>query len=287
MSETIQNNDEITKKINNLLSLTIIFLVISIVLVPIVWVFLSSLKTQNEIYLSSWLPQVPQWGNYLEGLTTFSFGRYFFNTILVTGINMVMGTLLASITAFALARLDFPGKNIVFGIVLATMMLPYAAYMVPSFVLFRWFGWIDTYTVLTVPFFLAVPGFFVFLMRQYYLTIPRDFDEAAKIDGCNFYLIYWYIILPLSKPALTTVAIYSFMANWEELIAPALFINSESMRTVSIGLTLLSQTNEEAPHHHLTMAISVIFLIIPVILFFFFQKNFRSVGQGGLDSIIS
>ena len=255
------------------------------VLIPLFWMVSASLKTQNEVYDFAWLPRVPQWHNYVVGLTTFQFGRYFFNTILVTGINVVAGGIVASWTAFALARLEFPGRNLIFALVLGTMMLPFAAYMIPSFVLFRWLGWIDTYTVLTVPFFLAVPGFFVFLIRQYYMTIPREFDDSAKMDGCNFFKIYWYLLLPLSRPALTTVGIYIFLANWEDLIRPVLFINSKEMRTVSVGLALLSEASEQAPEHHLMMAVSVIFIIVPIVIFLMFQRYFRQMGEGGLDTV--
>ena len=153
--------------IGQVVTYVIVLLILALVLIPLLWMILSSLKTQNEVYNSNWLPQEAQWQNYLVGLTTYNFGRYFLNTILVTGVNVTMGVLIASLTAFSLARLSFPGRNVLFGIVLSTMMLPFAAYMIPSFVLYRWLGWIDTYTVLTVPFFLAVPGFYIFLMRQY------------------------------------------------------------------------------------------------------------------------
>ena len=263
----------------------VVVAIVLAVLIPLFWMLSASLKTQNEVYDFAWLPRVPQWHNYLEGLTTFQFGRYFFNTILVTGINVIAGGIVASWTAFALARLEFPGRNLIFALVLGTMMLPFAAYMIPSFVLFRWLGWIDTYTVLTVPFFLAVPGFFVFLIRQYYMTIPREFDDSAKIDGCNFFKIYWYLLLPLSRPALTTVGIYIFLANWEDLIRPVLFINSKDMRTVSVGLALLSEAGEQAPQHHLMMAVSVIFIIVPIVIFLMFQRYFRQMGEGGLDTV--
>lgn len=263
----------------------VVIAITAAVLVPLFWMLSASLKTQNEVYNFAWLPREAQWGNYLEGLTTFQFGRYFFNTILVTGINVVAGGIVASWTAFALARLEFPGRNLIFAVVLGTMMLPFAAYMIPSFVLFRWLGWIDTYTVLTVPFFLAVPGFFVFLMRQYYMTIPRELDDSAKIDSCNFFQIYWHLLLPLSQPALTTVGIYIFLANWEDLIRPVLFINSEDMRTVSVGLALLSEASEQAPQHHLMMAVSAIFIIAPIALFLTFQRYFRRMGEGGLDTV--
>lgn len=271
--------------IGQVLTYGIVLLILALVLIPLLWMILSSLKTQNEIYNSNWLPQEAQWQNYLVGLMTYNFGRYFLNTILVTGVNVIMGVLIASLTAFSLARLRFPGRNALFGIVLSTMMLPFAAYMIPSFVLYRWLGWIDSYIVLTVPFFLAVPGFYIFLMRQYYMGIPREFDEAAKIDGCSFYGIYWHIVLPLSRPALTTIAIYIFMLNWGDLIRPVLFINSHHLRTVSVGLALLNQSAEEAPQHHLMMAVAVIFVILPIVIYLVFQRYFRQMGQGGLGSV--
>jgi len=264
--------------------LTIVF-VLFLVLAPLAWIFLASLKKQNEIYLFKWFPDEAQWINYYEAWNTYDFSQYFFNSIFVTGINMFMGAIVASLTAFALARLRFPGRNFIFGLVLSTMMLPFAAYMIPSFILFRWLGWIDTYTVLTVPFFLAVPGFFIFLMRQYYMGIPKEIDEAAKIDGCNFFKIYWYIALPLSRPAFTTVLIFIFLFNWEDLIRPVLFINSENLRTLSIALALLNETAEQAPLHHLMMAVTVIFIILPILIYLFFQKYFRDMGQSGLDSV--
>ena len=259
--------------INNILLIIIITFILCLVLFPLTWIFLASLKTQNEVYLFKWFPNEPQWINYYEAWSTYDFGRYFFNTIFITGINMFMGAIIASMTAFALARLNFPGRNIIFGLVLSTMMLPFAAYMIPNFLLFRWLGWIDTYTVLTVPFFLAVPGFFIFLMRQYYMGIPKELDEAAKIDGCNFFKIYWYIALPLSKPAITTILIFIFLANWEDLIRPVLFINSEDLRTLSIALALLNETAEEAPKHHLMMSVTVMFIILPILIYLFFFKN--------------
>ena len=124
----------------------VVVAIVLAVLIPLFWMVSASLKTQNEVYDFAWLPRVPQWHNYLVGLTTYQFGRYFLNTILVTGINVIAGGLVASWTAFALARLDFPGRNLIFAVVLGTMMVPFAAYMIPSFVLFRWLGWIDTYT---------------------------------------------------------------------------------------------------------------------------------------------
>ncbi len=271
--------------INNIFLIITITFILCLVLFPLTWIFLASLKTQNEVYLFKWFPNEPQWINYYEAWSTYDFGRYFFNTILITGINMFMGAIIASMTAFALARLNFPGRNIIFGLVLSTMMLPFAAYMIPNFLLFRWLGWIDTYTVLTVPFFLAVPGFFIFLMRQYYMGIPKELDEAAKIDGCNFFKIYWYVALPLSKPAITTILIFIFLANWEDLIRPVLFINSEDLRTLSIALALLNEAAEEAPKHHLMMSVTVMFIILPILIYLFFQKYFRDMGQSGLDSV--
>jgi ABC-type glycerol-3-phosphate transport system permease component len=160
------------------------------------------------------------------------------------------------------------------------MMIPFAAIMIPSFILFRLLHWINTYTVMTVPSILAAPAFFVFLMRQYFLSIPREFDDAAKIDGCSHYRILWRVLLPLARPALITVAIYAFMHNWDDLIRPAIFLNSEGMRTVPVGLALLNVIQEEPTLKvNLMMSNSVLYIIPPIILYVIFQRHFAGLGS--------
>lgn len=251
-----------------------------VVLVPLFWMLGSSLKTQNEVFSFSWLPAVPQWKNYIDGLTVLDFGRYFFNSVVITAVNVIGASIVASMAGFVFARLAFPGKTIMFTLVLSTMMIPFAAIMIPSFIIFRILHWINTYAVMTVPSILAAPAFFVFLMRQFFMTIPRELDDAAKIDGCSIYGIYWNILLPLARPALITVAIYAFMHNWEDLIRPAIFLNTESMRTVPIGLAMLNVVQEEPTLKvNLMMSNSVLYIIPPILLYLIFQRHFSGLGS--------
>jgi len=250
------------------------------IIIPLIWLVGASLKTLPEIANFAWFPRVPQWRNYIDGLTEMNFARYFFNSAYIAVINVIGGSFVAAMAGYAFGRLQFAGRNIMFGLVLSTMMLPFAAIMIPSFVIFRTLRWIDTYTVMTVPFILAVPAFYIFLMRQYFLTIPRELDDAAKMDACGYYRIFWSILLPLCKPALTTVAIYAFMANWGNLIRAVLFLNSADMRTVPIGLALLNlQLEEPALKVHLMLSNSVLYIVPPLIIFIVFQKYFTRFGS--------
>ncbi len=250
------------------------------VLVPLFWMLSASLKKLTEVYQFSWLPRVPQWRNYIDGLTIMGFSRYFLNSAVITITNVVGETAVSAMAGFAFARLQFPGKKVLFALVLSTMMLPFAAIMIPSFVLFRALRWIDTYTVMTVPAILAAPAFHIFLMRQFFMTIPRELDEAAKMDACGWYRIFWSILLPLSRPVLTTVAIYAFMGHWGELMRAVLFLNSAYMRTVPVGLAFLNLQREEPTLAlHLMMSNSVLYILPPVALYLVFQKYFTRLGS--------
>jgi ABC-type glycerol-3-phosphate transport system permease component len=262
----------------------LVYLILSLaaltVLVPLFWMAMASLKKLTEVYQFSWLPRVPQWRNYMDGLEVMGFSRYFLNSSIITVLNVVGESAVAAMAGFAFARLDFPGKKALFALALSTMMLPFAAIMIPSFVLFRMLGWIDTYTVMTVPSILAAPAFHIFLMRQFFLTIPRELDEAAKMDACGWYRIFWSILLPLSRPALTTVAIYAFMGHWGELMRAVLFLNSATMRTVPMGLALLNMQREEPTLAlHLMMSNSVLYTLPPIVLYLVFQKYFTRLGS--------
>jgi ABC-type glycerol-3-phosphate transport system permease component len=204
------------------------------------------------------------------------FGRFILNTILVTGFAMLGQILAASAVAYGFARFRFPGRNALFFIVLATLMLPWQVTIVPTFLLFRQLGWINTFLPLIVPAYFGGGAFFIFLLRQFFLTIPKDLDEAAKIDGANSVHIFWNILLPLSKPALATVAIFSFIEHWNEFFGPLIYLNSPEKYTVSIGLRYF-QANPfvgDEPRESILMAASLIVAAPPLILFFLAQKYF-------------
>jgi ABC-type glycerol-3-phosphate transport system permease component len=245
---------------------------------PFFWTISSSLKPISEIYNfpPTFWPNEIRWDNYSAVFTMAPFGRFILNTILVTGFAMLGQILAASAVAYGFARFRFPGRNALFFIVLATLMLPWQVTIVPTFLLFRQLGWINTFLPLIVPAYFGGGAFFIFLLRQFFLTIPKDLDEAAKIDGANSVHIFWNILLPLSKPALATVAIFSFIEHWNEFFGPLIYLNSPEKYTVSIGLRYF-QANPfvgDEPRESILMAASLIVAAPPLILFFLAQKYF-------------
>jgi ABC-type glycerol-3-phosphate transport system permease component len=180
----------------------------------------------------------------------------------------------ASFCAYGFARIQFPGRDFWFAVVLATIMVPFFVLMVPSFVIFSRIGWVDTYLPLTVPFFFGGGGFNIFLLRQFFRTLPKELADAARIDGCNEFGIYWRIMLPLSKPALVTIAIFTCLFSWNDFIGPLLYINSPDKFTVAIGLaTFRSVLNTR---WDLLMAAATTMTLPVIVLFFFAQRYFIS-----------
>jgi ABC-type glycerol-3-phosphate transport system permease component len=233
----------------------------------------TSLKEQGQVFIMppKWIPHPIQWSNYPKALDFMNVKIVYRNTILITSID-ILGTIISStLVAFAFARLRAPGKEVLFLIVLSTIMLPQQVVLIPQFILFKLLGWVDTFYPLTIPFFFATTPFLIFLLRQFFMTIPIEMDEAARIDGCSYFQIYARIILPLSKPALGIVAIQSFMNNWNEFIRPLIFINSASKYTVSVALANFSSDYGMTPWN-LLMAASLVALLPCIILFFFAQR---------------
>jgi len=179
-----------------------------------------------------------------------------------------------SLVAFAFARLRAPGKNLLFMLVLSTVMIPFYVRMIPLFILYRTFGWLDTLLPLIVPAFFAGNAFYIFLLRQFFLTINRELEDAARIDGCSTFGVYWRIILPLSQPALAMIAVFDFVFNWNDFLGPLIFLNSVRNRTVAVGLAYFQGSLETAPMMHLLMAAALISIIPVLVLFFFTQRYF-------------
>ncbi|NLA59150.1 MAG: carbohydrate ABC transporter permease, partial [Firmicutes bacterium] len=190
---------------------------------------------------------------------------------IITG-TVLIGTILSnSIVAYSFARLRWPGRDLLFAVLLSTIMLPQQVTMIPLFILFSKLNWVNTFLPLTVPAFFGSP-FFIFLLRQFFMSIPIDLDEAARIDGCNGFMIYWKIILPISKPALATVAIFSFMWTWNDFMHPLIYLNKMERYTLSLGVVLF-QTRYQV-YWNLLMAISLLILLPCILMFFFAQKYF-------------
>lgn len=214
--------------------------------------------------------------NYAEAWTAKPFTHYTLNTLLITLSSIVGQVLSASLVAFAFARLEWPGRKLLFGVVLATMMLPAEVTMIPTYMIFRSLGWIDTFLPLIVPAFLGGGAFFIFLFRQFFLTLPRELDEAARVDGCSSFGIYRFVLMPLCKPIIATIAVLSFVAHWNDFLTPLIYLNSTDKFTLALGLRFFQ--GAYTTDMHLLMAASTLALLPVIAVFFLGQKYFvRSI----------
>lgn len=264
-----------------------LFLIItaSVMLYPLFWLFASSLKPENEIFgsLALW-PSEFNWDNYTKGWNALpiSFTVFYTNSAIVTGLSVIGNLLSCSFAAYAFARLEFSGKTLFFALMMMTLMIPYHVVLIPQYVLFLNLGWVDTYLPLIVPRFLASDAFFIFLMVQFFRQLPRELDEAAMIDGCSPYKIFWVIILPLSLPAMGTAAIFSLIWVWEDFLAPLIYLNDIKSYTVPLALRLfLDQEGQSAFGQMFAMSV---LSLVPVIVFFVaFQKLIvRGIATSGM-----
>jgi len=254
---------------------------------PFVWTVLSSLKDAHEIvtFPPTLIPERLRFENYPYAWNKVPFLRFYINSTIVTGLAMVGQTATATLVAYGFARFRFPLKGFFFMLVLSTLMVPWEVTIVPSFLLFKWLGWLDTLAPLIVPHWFGGGPFFIFLLRQFFLTLPRDYDEAAKIDGANSFRVLWEVLVPLCRPAITTVAIFSFLFHWNEFIAPLIYLNTPERFTISLGLRFFQTTPMEAgePREHLLMAGTVLMAAPCVLLFFAAQRYFvRGIVLSGL-----
>jgi ABC-type glycerol-3-phosphate transport system permease component len=244
---------------------------------PFFWAVSSSLKEPGEIYMRPpvWIPAQPQFYNYVEIWERVPFGQFLRNSLFITFFAVVGQVLSCTGVAYGFARFRFPARDLLFGLALATLMLPREVTIIPLFLIFRQLGWLNTPLPLIVPYWLAGGAFFIFLMRQFFMTIPHEFDEAAQIDGASSWWILWRVILPLAKPAVATATIFSFLSHWNEFWGPLIFLNSPEQFTLPIGLRWLQTTPQGGqPMEHLLLA-GAITAVMPVIaLYFCAQKYF-------------
>jgi ABC-type glycerol-3-phosphate transport system permease component len=242
-------------------------------LLPFLWMVSTSLKVSSEVfaYPPSFLPSSFQWRNYLDGWTALPFNTFLRNSLIITCSNVVGNLLSCSLVAFGFARLRARGRSLLFLLVLGTMMIPNEVTMVPRFILFKELHWVNTLLPLTVPAWFGY-AFFIFLLRQFFMSIPHELDEAAYIDGASYFRIYWNIILPLSKPALGAVAIFAFIGNWNNLLDPLIYLRSQNLYTIALGLNLF--LGQYVTVVNQLMAVSILALLPILIIFFFAQKVF-------------
>ena len=243
-----------------------------VVLLPFLWTVSSSVKPIGSgiRFPPQFIPKVVVWDNYPQVFRLIPFMTYLRNSVLVATCAVIGEVFSASLVAFAFARLRFPGRNVLFLVVLGTMMIPYPVTMVPTFIMFRLLRLVNTFFPLILPPYFG-PAFSIFLLRQFFLTINPELDEAAKVDGASEFRIYWRIILPLSKPALATVAIFSFMANWNDFLNPLIYLSDNNMYTLALGVNFL-RSFRGGGDLALQMAASVMFVAPCILLFFIAQR---------------
>ena len=242
-------------------------------LLPLFWMISSSLKPNYQVleFPPRWLPQSIRWQNYPEALTYVPFSRYAVNTLFITLMTMMGHIFSSTLVAYGFARLNAPGKKALFMLLLATMMLPYPVTMIPVYVGFNTLGWVNSFKPLIVPAFFG-NAFYIFLLRQFFLTIPKDLEDAGRIDGANTWQIIWHIILPVVKPAIATVGIFSFQSTWNDFLPPLIYLHDQSKYTVSLGLSFF-RSNYDVRWAYL-MAASLTVTLPVIIVFFLAQQAF-------------
>ena len=253
----------------------------AIFLAPLAWMLVTALKTlpENYTFPPSLLPRVAQWQNFKTAWTTYDFTLYTFNTLFITLTSMVGVVATSSLCAFGFARLHFWGRDFLFICVLASVMLPFTVTVLPLYIIFRDLGWLNTFKPLIIPAWFGGGAFNIFLLRQFFLSIPRDLDEAARIDGCTTFGIYRRILLPLSKPVLAVVTILWFQTSWTDFLGPVIYLNSTDKFTLALGVYQYASDVGTAPVHHQELLMCVAFaMVLPVALVFLAAQRYMIRG---------
>ena len=251
----------------------LVYLVLSVgaalILFPLAWMLTTSFKPFPEVFQGAFLPKKPTWENYVQVLVRTDYVRWFLNSLIVSTATTVSVLFFDALVGYTLAKLDFPGRNLIFILILSTMMIPTEMLVIPWFVTSSEFGWIDTYWGIAFPG--LITAFGVFLMRQFFQGIPDDLLDAGRIDGVSEFGLFWRIALPLVRPALAALTIFTFLGNWNAFLWPLIVIQSRWMRTLPVGLALFS--GEAGAQWHLIMAASALAVIPVIVVFAIFQRQ--------------
>jgi len=263
-----------------ILTHTVLYLILTIgaivATIPMLWTLSSSLKDTAHIFTLrvQWLPDPIIWRNYVDLFERLPFLRFIGNTLLIVVSNVIAAVLTGSLVAYAFARLRAPGRNFLFLVVISTMLLPSQVTLIPRYIIFNKLNMIDTYWPLVIPGWLGGGAFEIFLFRQFFLSLPVELDDAARIDGCSTLRIYWSIVMPLSKPVIATIAIFNFIWAWSDFFGALIYLNSMEKFTLPLGLATLQRSAEWSTRWELVMAGAVISLIPMLVIFFLGQKYF-------------
>jgi ABC-type glycerol-3-phosphate transport system permease component len=244
------------------------------VMLPFFWMLSTSLKRPGTEFMFpiEWIPRPPRWGNYPLAWTRLPFNTWLVNTVIITLFSIIGHLISSAVVAFGFARIQFPGRDLLFLLVLATLMLPYPSVIIPLFILFKNLGWIDTFRPLIIPTFFATDAFYVFVLRQFFRTIPTEMDDAARVDGCSTFGIFRHIALPLIQPALGIILVFSFMHHWNDFLGPLIYLSSTDKFTLAIGLRYFQ--GQYRVEWTLLMASSIIVLLPCIVLFFIAQRYY-------------
>ncbi|MCX6079731.1 MAG: carbohydrate ABC transporter permease [Chloroflexi bacterium] len=249
-------------------------------ILPFFWMITSALKNDSQVYVVPpiWFPSPAYWENFKNAWSSQPFNTYVFNTVVRYAIPATFGTVISSaFVAYGFSRLKWPGRDTLFYLCLATMMVPFQVQMVPLFMIFKRFGWIDSFLPLIVPAFFGSP-FYIFMLRQFFMTLPSELSDAARIDGANEFDILFRIVLPLSRPALTVVALFSFIGAWNDYLGPLIYVHDQSKLVLALGVenmrrSMMFNSTISNAYPYL-MAVSTIVVLPILIMFFFGQKTF-------------
>jgi len=287
---------QLTQRLGLIALQIIMTLVLISFLAPTLWMVSSSLKVRTEVFANPivWIPAVPQWRNYADAMQLLPFGRFALNTFVICGLTVVGTVISSSMVAYAFARLRWPGRDFFFTLLLGTMMLPEIITLIPMFIEFRTLGWTKPGNVLgilplnflplVVPYWLGLAPLYVFLMRQFFKGIPMELEEAALVDGASRFRILFSIILPLSKPVIATVAVFSFLQSYNDFLQPLIYLNGRDNWTLALGLRALNDVQQTGQWELLFAASTVV--LIPILLVFIFAQRYfvqgiATTGFGG------
>jgi ABC-type glycerol-3-phosphate transport system permease component len=254
-------------------------------LVPLFWLFASSLKEGSRIFDQpvEWFPANPQWRNYPDAWTALPFTRFLLNTLFVTLVPLVAEVFASALVAYGFARFAFPGRNLLFMVMISTMFLPDAVKLIPTFLIWKQFNLIDNYDPLVLGSLLGGTPLFIFLMRQFFSSVPKEIEEAAIIDGANVFQTFTRVMLPLIRPALLSVSIIGFQGHWNDFLGPLIYLNSQAKYTLTVGMYFFTGGTNERPHWEWLMAMSTLMILPILILFIFFQRYFiEGLTSGGV-----
>ncbi len=277
-----QENRIVRERLQKAIAYSIVIIMAIAYIFPLYWLVVTALKTDVEIFQQPppIFPPDPQWHNFHASTTYIPFWRYMWNTIAISGLT-VLGTVLScTFIAYGFARVQWPGRNIVFLVYLSTIMLPSQVTLIPLYLIFRQLGWVGTFLPLVVPHFFG-SALYVFLLRQFLLTIPQELSDAARIDGASELGILWHIMIPLMRPALAVVALFTFVQTYRDFLGPLIYLTNQEDWTISLGLKLFQ--NMYGAQWQLMMAASTLAMLPTIVLFFFTQKTFvRGIALTGL-----